>query len=186
MSPAARKTGDRKSVRLFVRSLIALLVAVALGPVATAEAQIEAPPGGPVLVADLGDGFTDFYGEILRAEGLNEFDVRPLTAQSLAGRQVVILAAGNPSAAQVLLLDDWVRKGGNLIAMRARRAGRAARAGKRWRRPGQRLSASECRPGGDGGHDAVPWHCGPLDARRRDGDRDAVTRTRDSATRTRP
>ena len=122
MSPAARKTSDRKSVRLFVRSLIALLVAVALGPVATAEAQIEAPPGGPVLVADLGDGFTDFYGEILRAEGLNEFDVRPLTAQSLAGRQVVILAAGNPSAAQVALLDDWVRKGGNLIAMRPRGA----------------------------------------------------------------
>ena len=79
-------------------------------------------PGGPVLVlVDPADEFGRYYAEILRAEGLNEFavaDVGSLSAQGLAGYQVVVLARTAVTGAQAGVLDAWVRAGGNLIAMR--------------------------------------------------------------------
>ena len=74
-----------------------------------------------LVVTDPGDRFGEYYAEILRAEGLNEFavaDVGSLSAQSLAAHQVVVLAQTGLSVAQAGLLQSWVQGGGNLIAMR--------------------------------------------------------------------
>jgi hypothetical protein len=86
-------------------------------------------PGGPILVAaSAGDPFGHYYGEILRAEGLNAFAVRDLstvTAATLADVSVVILPPAALGDAQAAMLEAWVQGGGNLIAMRpdARLAG---------------------------------------------------------------
>ena len=86
-------------------------------------------PGGPVLVVTSGaDPFGEYYAEILRAEGLNEFstaDIGSVTAASLGSVDVVVLAARSLSDAQVGVFTDWVNGGGNLVAMRpdARLAG---------------------------------------------------------------
>jgi hypothetical protein len=78
-------------------------------------------PGGPVLViTNPSDAFTDYYAEILRAEGLNSFATEdgPVTADKLAGKTTVILAAGARTDDEVSALTSWVQAGGNLIAMR--------------------------------------------------------------------
>jgi hypothetical protein len=78
-------------------------------------------PGGPIQVITApGDKFGAYYAEILRAEGLNEFDVTsgPVTAEKLAGHDVLVLATGAVGDAEVALLTSWVQAGGNLIAMR--------------------------------------------------------------------
>jgi hypothetical protein len=80
----------------------------------TTEAPAPPPP-------DSADPFTSYYAEILRAEGLNEFEVKDadeVTAQTLAGSDVVLLAQRTLSDEQVVMLSDWVQAGGNLIAMR--------------------------------------------------------------------
>ncbi len=112
-------------------AVVAVLAAVmALGWTAAAGAQSPAQgPGGPILVVtDPGDPIGTYYAEILRAEGLNEFAVTSkagLSAATLAGYQVVLLAETSVTDAQAALLDGWVQSGGNLIAMRpdARLAG---------------------------------------------------------------
>jgi hypothetical protein len=87
-----------------------------------AQAAVEPPPGGPILVVtSSADPFTSYYTEILRAEGLNEFattDVSALSAQTLDAYSVVVLGARGLSAAQASLLSNWVQAGGNLVAMR--------------------------------------------------------------------
>ncbi len=104
------------------RIVIAALVVVATGVAWAPSAQAQAPPGGPVLVvADPADEFGQYYGEILRSEGLNEFavaDVGTLSAQTLSAYQVVVLAKTNLSALQAGVLNTWVTGGGNLVAMR--------------------------------------------------------------------
>ena len=78
-------------------------------------------PGGPIQVITApGDPFGRYYAEILRAEGLNEFDVTPgpVSAATLANHQVVLLATASLSDPEVALLTSWVQDGGNLIAMR--------------------------------------------------------------------
>ncbi|MGJ0483987.1 MAG: N,N-dimethylformamidase beta subunit family domain-containing protein [Methylomicrobium sp.] len=93
-----------------------------------ANAAIQSPPGGPVLIIRSGrtgtlaaPNFEDYYTEILRAEGLNEFavaDISSVTAQTLSGYDVVILPEMSLTATQVSMLNTWVTNGGNLIAMR--------------------------------------------------------------------
>ena len=83
--------------------------------------QSPAGPGGPILVvASPSDPFSRYYAEILRAEGLNEFEVAtgPVTSGMLTGKQVVILGSQTLTDAQATLLTNWVQAGGNLIAMR--------------------------------------------------------------------
>jgi uncharacterized protein DUF4082/Big-like domain-containing protein/N,N-dimethylformamidase beta subunit-like protein/purple acid phosphatase-like protein/all-beta uncharacterized protein/BACON domain-containing protein len=79
-------------------------------------------PGGPILViASAPNPFTQYYAEILRAEGLNAFNVMDITAVSsstLASYDVAILGDMALTSAQVAMLSDWVTAGGNLIAMR--------------------------------------------------------------------
>ena len=143
MSSLIPEGQTRMSSRIIRTSLLAtlLIAALTIGWAPAAGAQAPVAPGGPVLVVDQGDGFADYYAEILRAEGLNEFDVGPLTAQSLASHQVVLLSQGN-YAAQAAMLDTWVRGGGNLIAMRPTAA--LARDARARRDPGRAVRTSTC------------------------------------------
>ncbi|MGH2941803.1 MAG: DUF4082 domain-containing protein, partial [Solirubrobacteraceae bacterium] len=79
-------------------------------------------PGGPILVITRSTNrFTQYYAEILRAEGLNEFAVRDIStvsAATLAGYDVAILGEMPLDATQAAMLSTWVSGGGNLIAMR--------------------------------------------------------------------
>ncbi len=118
-------TGTVHARRSIGRALLALLLVAALGAVGASAASAADPgdgPGGPVLVvANQSDPFSRYYAEILRAEGLNEFDVvdlDSLTAQSLAAHRVVVLAQNGLSDAQASLLSGWVNGGGDLVAMR--------------------------------------------------------------------
>jgi hypothetical protein len=79
-------------------------------------------PGGPILVISApANPFTRYAGEILLAEGLNQYAIREigtLDATALAGYDVAILGETALTAAQVTMLADWVGAGGNLIALR--------------------------------------------------------------------
>jgi hypothetical protein len=79
-------------------------------------------PGGPILViSKAGSPFTRYLGEILLAEGLNQYAIQEIgsvTAASLASYDVAILGDMSLTSGQVTMLTDWVNGGGNLIAMR--------------------------------------------------------------------
>ena len=79
-------------------------------------------PGGPILVIGYsGNPFSRYYAEILRAEGLNAFeviDIAGVNSTVLAGYDVAILGEMPLTAAQVTMLTSWVNAGGHLIAMR--------------------------------------------------------------------
>jgi len=87
----------------------------------TGAAPANTGPGGPILViSSLLNPFSRYYGEILSAEGLNEYtiaDMSNLTPANLANYDVVILGDISLSSAQATMLADWVSGGGNLIAM---------------------------------------------------------------------
>ena len=78
--------------------------------------------GGPILVVTSPTNpFTQYYAEILRAEGLNQFATAGLssvTSTLLADYDVVILGEQSLTAAQVTTFTNWVTGGGKLIAMR--------------------------------------------------------------------
>jgi hypothetical protein len=79
-------------------------------------------PGGPILVlSSAAKPFTSYYGEILRAEGLNEFTVQDISlvdVKTLASYEVVILGEMPLTSSEADILNAWVRHGGNLIALR--------------------------------------------------------------------
>ncbi|HEX4960798.1 MAG TPA: hypothetical protein VF173_08160 [Thermoanaerobaculia bacterium] len=79
-------------------------------------------PGGPILVISKSTNpFTRYVGEILLAEGLNQYaiqEIGTLDATALAGYDVAILGETALTTAQVTLLTDWVNAGGRLIALR--------------------------------------------------------------------
>ena len=78
-------------------------------------------PGGPILViSSASNPFSRYYGEILSAEGLNEYlvaDISTVTSTTLANYDVVILGDMSLTSAQVSMLTTWVNGGGQLIAM---------------------------------------------------------------------
>ena len=103
--------------------IVAALAGIAL-QAGTASAQ--APhqgPGGPILVVS-GDSnaFGRYYAEILRNEGLNEFDAADLSdldAPTLAAHDVVILGeTAFERRAGARCSPTGSQAGGNLIAMR--------------------------------------------------------------------
>ena len=80
-------------------------------------------PGGPILViTSSANRFTEYFAEILRAEGLNAFNVVDIGAVNpglLSSYDVAILGeVPTLTRSQVTTLTDWVTAGGNLIAMR--------------------------------------------------------------------
>jgi Bacterial Ig-like domain len=79
-------------------------------------------PGGPILlITSAQNHFSEYYAEILRNEGFNEFAVADISNVSIASLQKydIALAGEIPlSEPQIRMLSDWVKGGGNLIAMR--------------------------------------------------------------------
>jgi len=79
-------------------------------------------PGGPILlITSRESGFSEYYAEILRNEGFNEFtviDISQLDATSLQKSDIALLSEVPLSDRQVQVLSGWVHRGGNLIAMR--------------------------------------------------------------------
>lgn len=79
-------------------------------------------PGGPILVVhDPANPFSAYTTEILRAEGLNEFDVKELSqvnAGNLVNYDVVILGEMNLSSGDITNFTNWVNAGGTLIAFK--------------------------------------------------------------------
>ena len=128
-------------VRRWMRGALAGVVAVlavacgggdeAAAPVAVAAAAasqeraaalaLSRAPGGPILVVTSSSSpFAEYYGEILRNEGLNAFaqaDASSLSAAALAGHDVVLLGKTALTPEQVQALVNWVSGGGHLIAM---------------------------------------------------------------------
>ena len=104
---------------------VGAVIALALCTPQLAGAQTDPNqgPGGPILViSNPSNPFSRYYAEILRAEGLNEFDVANLSSVTdpmLDQHGVVILGETPLTAAQAQMLSAWVQDdGGNLIAMR--------------------------------------------------------------------
>ncbi len=132
-------------------------------------------PGGPILVVTSSvvtssqNGFSQYYPEILRAEGLNEFSVCDVTelSRTLLDRHAVVLLGDLPlSARQSGLIDDFVRRGGGLIAMRpdvqlARRLGVTASSGQQLKDAYISIDA-QSRYGAGLVHEPIQFH-GPAD-----------------------
>jgi Bacterial Ig-like domain len=82
----------------------------------------EAGPGGPILlISSQQNGFSQYYAEILRNEGFNEFtviDLSQLNAAILQKYDVTLLGELPLDEREVHILSEWVHQGGNLIAMR--------------------------------------------------------------------
>ena len=78
--------------------------------------------GGPILViTSAKNPFSSYYTEILRTEGLNEFhaqDLESITPTVLKQYDLALVGEIPVSAKQADMLVEWVRNGGNLIAMR--------------------------------------------------------------------
>jgi hypothetical protein len=85
-------------------------------------ASLSQGAGGPLLlVTSKSNGFSQYYAEILRNEGLNEFDetdIAQLSLSDLAKHDVAIVGEVPIDDGHAKLLTDWVRGGGNLIVMR--------------------------------------------------------------------
>lgn len=111
-----------RSVLTQLRALLAVaFVSLALQGNASAQANPNQGPGGPILVVTSPSAtFSKYYAEILRTEGFNEFavaDVSTVNSASLAAYDVVLLGKVTLTGTQVTALTDWVNAGGNLIAM---------------------------------------------------------------------
>jgi hypothetical protein len=74
-----------------------------------------------LLLTNAANPFSQYFTEILLAEGLNEFttaDISSISSAALSPYDVVLLGQTALTAAQVTTLSNWVYSGGNLIAMR--------------------------------------------------------------------
>jgi hypothetical protein len=87
----------------------------------TGAAPANSGPGGPILViSNVLNPFSRYYGEILSAEGLNEYliaDISTVTPTTLGNYDLAILSDMSLTSAQVTMLMNWVNGGGKLIAM---------------------------------------------------------------------
>jgi hypothetical protein len=96
-------------------------LAIALALLATLVAAPAASARTPILVVEsAANPYSGYVKEILRAEGLNGFEtaqVGSLTAQQLAGYDVVVLGDVAVTPAQASMFSGWVGGGGNLVAL---------------------------------------------------------------------
>lgn len=77
----------------------------------------------PILVLTSDQDFGEYSGEILKAEGFNEFSIEKLsdakvTLEYIAGVDIVIVPETKLSKNQLEMLTGYVTNGGNLIAFR--------------------------------------------------------------------
>ncbi len=77
----------------------------------------------PILVLATSANFGTYTGEILKAEGFNEFTIDSLTDNKITPAyltrfDIVILSETTVTKEQNAVLSDYVKNGGNLIAFR--------------------------------------------------------------------
>ena len=116
----------RRRVRAHLLGLaLAVLLAIALLNPSVNAPNARAAGNAPVLVVvNSGYGanpFGRYVEEILRAEGLNAYDVvelSALTGGDLSGHAVTVLTETSLSAGQATLITSYVNGGGRLIALR--------------------------------------------------------------------
>ena len=102
----------------------AAIVAALLVLAALPAAEAQGPPAAPIALV-VNDSapyqFGRYLGEILLAEGISSFTVVPLgslTAASLAGRDLVIVAETALTTAQAALITSYFNAGGQVLALR--------------------------------------------------------------------
>src|SRR4030042_2800269 len=87
-------------------------------------ASVAGPAPAPILLVTnsaASNKFGSYLGEILRAEGLNDFDVldiSSLTPAALSQHDLTILAQTSLTSDQAITLTNYVSGGGRLLAMR--------------------------------------------------------------------
>src|SRR4030042_1450101 len=87
-------------------------------------ASVAGPAPAPILLVTnsaASNKFGGYLGEILRAEGLNDFDVldiSSLTPAALSQHDLTILAQTPLTSDQAITLTNYVASGGRLLAMR--------------------------------------------------------------------
>ncbi|MGE5570031.1 MAG: DUF4082 domain-containing protein [Rhodospirillales bacterium] len=90
--------------------------------VITSVSLAQAWAAGPILVVGSSSNpFIGYYREILRAEGIINFDyvdISSVVSSTLGPYEVVILGEMPLTSGQVSLFSSWVNSGGHLIAMR--------------------------------------------------------------------
>ena len=87
----------------------------------TGTSCISSQPGEPVMVLTTERDFGFYTTELLKAEGFNEFMSDSLSNPELSARyldqfRLIILPAQVVSGNQKMLLEEYVREGGRLIA----------------------------------------------------------------------
>jgi len=108
------------SIALLI-AVMALLGSLASGGPSVVSAQNVAHPILVITNASASHHFGRYLGEILRAEGLNSYDlidILGMTDSLLAQYRVVILAETSLSSAQATTLRNYANSGRTLIAMR--------------------------------------------------------------------
>ena len=114
----------RSSIHLIVAmGLVISLVAMAI-PARSAFSLQSGSGSTPILLivnSSAANKFGAYFGEILRAEGLNAFDqveLNNLTSSQLTQYDLAILAQTPLRSAQASMLSTYVSGGGALLAMR--------------------------------------------------------------------
>src|SRR6185436_3972457 len=105
--------------RVFI--LFALLLIIAFSGSIRVRTQAATPPILVVVNTGATNPFGGYLAEILRAEGINSFQVAQLsatTSSSLANFSLVVLAETPLTASQATIFSNYVAGGGRLIAMR--------------------------------------------------------------------
>ena len=104
-----------------VSILLVLLIVIAFSGAIRVRTQAATPPILVVVNTDATNPFGGYLAEILRAEGINSFQVAQLsatTSSSLANFSLVVLAETPLTVSQVTTFSNYVAGGGRLIAMR--------------------------------------------------------------------
>jgi hypothetical protein len=105
--------GGQTTITAHMKSVTAsAALAVAAGPSRTPEPLL--------VVTSAANPFSSYLPEILRAEGLNEFDVLDISRVSraaLSEHDLLLLGDTPLTAFQAAMITEWVEDGGKLIAM---------------------------------------------------------------------
>ncbi len=114
----------RPSISLAFKSISTISILLLLSNLWRPVATLAVPNPAPILLVvndSAANKFGRYLGEILRAEGLNEFEVTTLGAMTLTEldkHDLTILAETTLSASEATTLNNYVNGGGRLIAMR--------------------------------------------------------------------
>ena len=115
------KTYKKLVIGLLVLAMIGASIVAGIGTGTPAQAQSSTVPILVVVNSAATNKFGAYLGEMLRAEGLNAYDVKELsalTAGDLSSHDVTILPSTPLTTAQATLFTNHVAGGGRLIAMR--------------------------------------------------------------------